>query len=186
MNRDAFLKNGFTSEQMIEDYKTNNFTIKELSQKYNVSTKTIQRRLKEAGIETLKHRKTDFERKKETFHPNEFAQWLREHPNTILPRSVKQISLMTNIDQRIIKNYLYYRKRRQKEMAEKIDLFRYPKSYIVSTENKCIPLLGIKSYKPQFNFEAQTIVFKLELKMGLVKYFILPMGEINKILKEPS
>jgi len=183
MNRDAFLKHNIDINDVIKDYE-NGLSLNDLVDKYEVSKRTIQRRFKKLNVQMRPTGKPfDLEKEKRSSHTSSFAQWLRKNPNIILPKSATKISEISGVPTNVINTYLYTRKKYADNFKKNLDLNKYPKPYLITTEKKLIPILGIKSFNVEIDYDKKIVVLDILLKIGSRKKVVLSMKEAKTLLR---
>jgi len=102
-------------------------TARKAAQVLGITHQTVCKYLKKAGV-TLKKSGWDTWNKlrvgKESYKHSQFADWLREHPRTTLPRDAREISKITGVSLQAVRSYFKRQYNKSKYYISKLGDFK--------------------------------------------------------------
>jgi len=182
--RKEIYKRGASIEEVISLYDTLG-TIDKVAAHFNLSGRTIRKYLKEAGVELTRGRKFGV-KVGSVKHHSALVEWVREHPEVELPRSINEISSLTGCSIDVVKSYLRRRRERVLDYVEKMPNLSDRTLLLYDEKGRPIPTRAMEWYIRSVDKYGLEIIIRSKLKNGKNYIFRNSMEEWEKILNPPT
>ncbi len=159
------------------------------AEQLGVCDKTLRTYLKKVGI-PLKVGRPLGARSVNT-HYSCFANWLREHKGTVLPKSVMGIVRLTGCTEKAVRSYLDRRRKKlETKLNEQIGDLRQHLLFLEDTRRWRIPTKAFKTYRMTLDVPMETVKITATLRTGQEADFIIPLRDLlakyKKVLSSES
>lgn len=155
-------------------------SVKGVARSIGVSYRTAKKYLREAGVQPRRGRPPVEEGGK---HFSAFANWLRKHPQTALPRSISAISKITGFSKDTIKSYLRRRRRRVQKFVESLPPLGEKNRLLLDIEGRRIPTRGMDWYILSIDRWTLKIKIRALMKNQRPYFFEYTMEELKRVLE---
>jgi len=151
----------FTVEDVVTAYEEGD--VKSAAKHFKTSTKTIRKYLKLGGL-TLKRGPRKGQPHKSR-HYSAFADWLRQNPKVVLPRSPSKIAEVTGCSLDAVKGYLY---RRRLDLRKHVDelIEKGLPATLTDSHGRARTAESIHEYQVHVDFANYCVVMDIVGKLG--------------------
>ncbi|MHC5035394.1 MAG: hypothetical protein ACYTFZ_10195, partial [Planctomycetota bacterium] len=145
-----------------------------------ITTKTLKKYLDKAGVTVRRGlpRGTRVNPK----HHSCLAKWLRENPNTPLPRKVKEIANLTGCKPNEIKTYLYRRRKELRDFVKKVN-FKEVKKVLHSVNGIPFPARAIEHFQTSLDPYSFNVYLDIITYAGTQHRVELSLKEVKGLWK---
>lgn len=153
-------------------------TLKAMSKKTGITTKTLKKYLDDAGVTVRR----GFPRgtRVNPRHHSCLANWLRNNPDTPLPRKVKEISALTGCSRNEVKTYLYRRRKEIRDFINSIN-FRQIKQVLHSVDGTPFPTRSIEYFETKLDPYSFNVYLDIRTYAGTTHRVELSLDEVKRL-----
>lgn len=153
-------------------------TVQKVADHFGVSLRTVKNWMKEGGIEGHAHlsvsRRPEFASK--------FVRWVREHPGVTLPRSARDIAIMTGIPQPAITAYLHRRRQKVLRQVEALPALTGLNVVLKDRNGSYVPTASINCYAYKVDLYSLKVLIYGERRTGGVFSVLLPYRQFIRLM----
>jgi hypothetical protein len=178
--RKKIYEKGSSIEEVVSLYESLG-TVKKVASYFGLSGRTIRNYLKTAGVTPYRGRRKG-EKIGPRKHYSALVNWVREHPETDLPRSVPEISKLTGCSPDLVRAYLRRRREKVLDFVEEMPNLAEKSLLLQDEEGRSIPSKAFEWYIRSVDRYGLEIIIRAMLKNGKVHTFRNSLEEWGRIL----